>query len=218
MAGFKKDRFYIYQAHWRPDYPMAHIVPHWTWPERVGQVTPVLVCTSGDEAELFLNGKSLGKRKKDKFEYRLRWDEVVYQPGELEVVAYKNGRKWATDKMKTAGTAASLQLRPDRDRIVADGKDLSYATLAVTDNNGVAVPRSKNHIRFEIQGPAEIVATDNGDPTSLEPFQAPEHDAFNGFALAIVRAKPGQAGIITLTAKSDGLKMASVTIASSLAD
>ena len=84
LAGFKKDRFFLYQAHWCPDFPMAHILPHWNWPERVGQVTPVHVFTSGDEAELFLNGKSLGRRKKGAFEYRLRWDDVVYQPGKRE--------------------------------------------------------------------------------------------------------------------------------------
>jgi beta-galactosidase len=91
LAGFKKDRFYLYQAHWRPDFPMAHILPQWTWPERVGQVTPVHVFTSGDEGELFLNGKSLGRKKREPYEYRLRWDDVMYQPGILKVVAYKNG-------------------------------------------------------------------------------------------------------------------------------
>ena len=95
LCGFKKDRFYIYQARWRPDLPMAHILPHWNWPERVGQVTPVHVYTSGDEAELFLGGKSLGRKKKGPFEYRLRWDDVVYQPGELSVVAYRDGKEWA---------------------------------------------------------------------------------------------------------------------------
>ena len=94
LAGFKKDRFYIYQARWRPDLPMAHILPHWNWPERVGLSTPVHVYTSGDEAELFLNGKSLGRKKK--LQYRIRWDDVMYEPGELRVVAYKNGKEWAT--------------------------------------------------------------------------------------------------------------------------
>ena len=84
LAGFPKDRFYLYQAHWRPDFPMAHLLPHWNWPDRVGQVTPVHVYTSGDEAELFLNGKSLGKKKKERFQYRIRWDDVVYEPGELQ--------------------------------------------------------------------------------------------------------------------------------------
>jgi beta-galactosidase len=92
LAGFKKDRFYLYQSYWRPDLPMAHILPHWTWPERIGQITPVHVFTSGDEAELFLNGTSLGRKKKGDYEYRLRWDDVVYQAGQLSVVAYKDGR------------------------------------------------------------------------------------------------------------------------------
>ena len=97
LAGFKKDRFYLYQAYWRPEHPMAHILPHWTWPDRVGEITPVHVYTSGDEAELFLNGQSLGRKSKGQYEYRLRWDDVKYEPGELRVVAYKNGQEWATD-------------------------------------------------------------------------------------------------------------------------
>ena len=116
LAGFKKDRFYLYQAHWRPDLPMAHILPHWTWPDRVGQVTPVHVFTSGVEAELFLNGKSLGRKKRGEYEYRLRWDDVVYQPGELKVVAYKNGKEWATDTVKTAAAPAKLVLSADRSK------------------------------------------------------------------------------------------------------
>ena len=141
LAGFKKDRFYLYQAHWRPDLPMAHILPHWTWPERSGQITPVHVFTSGDEAELFLNGKSLGKKAKGQYEYRLRWDDVTYEPGELKVVAYKNGKAWATDVMKTAGPAAKLLAQADRTMIVADGQDLSFVTITVADKDDVLVPR-----------------------------------------------------------------------------
>ncbi len=212
LAGFKKDRFYIYQARWRPDLPMAHILPHWNWPERVGDVTPVHVYTSGDEAELFLNGKSLGRKKKGQFEYRLRWDDVVYRPGKLEVIAYKNGKRWATDVMKTTGPADKLLLRADRDRIRADGNDLSFVTVTVADREGLLVPRSKNHIRFSIEGPGQIVATDNGDATSFESFQVPARNAFNGLALVIVRAKAGQAGTIKLTAVSEGLKEGAATI------
>jgi beta-galactosidase len=218
LAGFKKDRFFLYQAHWRPDLKMAHILPHWTWPERVGQVTPVHVYTSGDEGELFLNGKSLGLKKKGPGDFRLRWDDVIYQPGELRVVTYKNGRKWATDVMKTTGPAAGLALQPDRNQIRADGKDLSFVTVTVTDKNGLTVPRSKNRIRFEIEGPGEIVATDNGDPTSMESFQSPERNAFNGLVLVIVRAKAGQPGTIKLTAHSEGLKAAAIRIKSQRAD
>ncbi len=212
LAGFKKDRFYIYQARWRPELRMAHLLPHWNWPDRAGQVTPVHVYTSGDEAELFLNGQSLGRKKKGQFEYRLRWDDVIYQPGELKVVAYRNGKEWATDVVKTTGPAAKLTLGPDRDTILADGQDLSFVTVTVADQDGLLVPRSKNHLQFQIKGPGEIVATDNGDATSFESFQAPERNAFNGLALVIVRSKPGEAGTIKLTAQADGLKAGSATI------
>jgi beta-galactosidase len=214
LAGFKKDRFYLYQAHWRPDFPMAHILPHWNWPERIGQVTPVFVYTSGDSAELFLNGKSLGLKKKNEFEYRLRWNDVVFQPGELKVVAYKNGKKWATDEMKTTGAAAKLLLSADRSKISADGKDLSFITVTVADKDGQLVPRSKNKIQFTVAGPGEIVATDNGDATSFESFQSPEHNAYNGLALVILRSKAGQTGTIKLVAKADGLATATVKIKS----
>ncbi len=129
LCGFPKDRFYIYQARWRPDLPMAHILPHWSWPERVGQVTPVHVYTSGDEAELFLNGKSLGRKKRGAFEYRLRWNDVVYQPGELHVVAYKNGKKWAEDTVRTTDAASATSMSADRPTIAADG---SRSSLSIT--------------------------------------------------------------------------------------
>lgn len=216
LAGFKKDRFYLYQAHWRPDFPVAHILPHWTWPERAGQVTPVHVFTSGDEGELWLNGKSLGRRKKGRYEYRLRWDEVVYTPGTLKVVAYRNGKKWATASMKTAGKAATLTLEPDRSKLLANGWDLSFVTVSVVDSLGSTVPRAGDRVHFQIDGPGEIVATDNGDPTSFEPFQSHDRNAFNGLCLVIVRSKSGQPGRICLTASADGLKMGAASIQTSL--
>jgi beta-galactosidase len=206
LAGFKKDRFYLYQSYWRPDLPMAHIVPHWTWPERVGQVTPVHVYTSGDEAELFLNGKSLGRKKKAPFEYRLRWDDVIYEPGELRVAAFKNGAAWATDSVRTAGPAAQLLLTPDRTTIADDGSDLSFVTLTVADKDGNLVPQSMNQIHLEIRGPGEIVATDNGDPTDMTSFPSKDRKAFNGLALAIIRAKRGQIGPIAVIATTAGLR------------
>lgn len=214
LAGFKKDRFYLYQSRWRPDLKFAHLLPHWTWPERAGQVTPVHVFTSGDEAELFLNGKSLGRKKKAQYEYRLRWDDVVYQPGELKVIAYKGGAKWATAKAKTAGEPAKLKLEPDRAEIRAAGSDLCFITITVTDKAGLTAPRADHRIRFSIEGPGEIVATDNGDPTSLEPFPSPERKAFNGLCLVIVRAQPGQVGMIKLTATAQGLRAGTATIKS----
>ncbi len=153
LCGFKKDRFYIYQARWRPDLPMAHILPHWNWPERVGQVTPVHLYTSGDEAELFLNGKSLGRKKRGPYEYRLRWDDVVYEPGELEAVAYREGKEWARDRVKTTGPPAQLLLSADRPSIRADGLDLAFVTVAVADEAADTVPRSDNLVEFEIERP-----------------------------------------------------------------
>ncbi len=212
LAGFKKDRFYLYQSRWRPDFPMAYILPHWTWPEREGQVTPVHVFTSGDEAELFLNGKSLGRKKKGQYEYRLRWDDVVYKPGTLKVVTYKNGGKWATAETKTAGEPARFKLEPDRNEIRADGDDLSFVTVTVTDKAELMSPRADNRIHFDIEGPGEIIATDNGDPTSFELFQSHDRNAFNGLCLVIVRSKSGELGKIKLTAKADGLKIGAASI------
>jgi beta-galactosidase len=216
LAGFKKDRFYLYQSVWRPDFPMAHIVPqNWTWPERTNPVTPVHIYTSGDSAELFLNGKSLGLKKKAPFEYRLRWDDVVYQPGSLKVVAYKNGKKWATDEVKTAGAPAQLKLAPDRATIATDGKDVSFVTVTVMDKNGLMAPRADNRISFDIKGPGEIVATDNGDPTDFDPFPSHDRKAFNGLCLVIVRGKAGQRGTIRLSATAEDLKTITASIKTS---
>jgi beta-galactosidase len=211
LAGFPKDRFYLYQARWRPDLRMAHILPHWNWPNRVGQVTPVHVYTSGDEAELFLNGRSLGRKKRGPLEYRLHWDDVVYQPGELKVVAFRNHVHWAEDTVRTTGPATKLKLQPDRSTIHADGQDLSFVTVAIADWTGRMVPRSKNHVTFSVTGPGEIVAVDNGDATSFEPFQAKERNAYNGLCLVVVRST-GKDGTIALRASSAGLQSAQVKI------
>lgn len=213
LAGFKKDRYYLYQSHWRPDYPMVHILPHWNW-ERIGEITPVHVFTSGDEAELFLNGKSLGRKRKGPYEYRLRWDDVLYEPGRLEVTAYKNGKKWAENSVATTNEPAKLEASADRREIRADGKDLSFITVRITDNNGLTVPRAENTIAFEINGPGEIIATANGDPTNLVTFQSHEREAFSGLILVIIRSRSEDPGLITVTAKSPGLEEAEVLIKS----
>lgn len=214
LAGFKKDRFYLYQARWRPELPIAHILPHWNWPDRIGQVTPVHVFTSGDEAELFLNGQSLGKKKKGEYEYRVRWDDVVYAPGELKVVAYKNGTLWAEETVKTTGEPANLVAAADRNTITANGKDLSFITVQVTDENGLMVPDANNLISFSIEGPGEILATDNGDPSNLVFFGSKERSAFSGLALVIIRGKNRQPGNIRVTTKSSGLESTIVEIIS----
>lgn len=210
LAGFRKDRFYLYQSRWRPDLPLVHMLPHWNWPERVGKVTPVHVFTSGDEAELFLNGKSLGRKKKGDYEYRLRWDEVEYQPGELKAVAYKNGKPWAEQTVKTTGEASQLQAEADRVEIKADGKDLSFITVQVLDEEGLLVPTANPMIEFSIEGPGEIIATDNGDPTDMLEFPSKKRKAFNGLALAIVRPQKGLPGTIVVRARAFGLRESQV--------
>jgi beta-galactosidase len=212
LAGFPKDRFYIYQARWRPSLRMAHILPHWTWPERIGQVTPVHVYSSGDEAELFLNGRSLGRRKRRKLEYRFQWNEVVYEPGVLEVVVKKGGKKWASAVMCTAGPAAKLTLMADRKVLRADGRDLGFLTTAVVDRKGTVVPRRHDLVRFEVTGPGAVVAVDNGDPTSFESFQATERKVFNGLALAVARTVAGKRGTVRVRAEAEGLTPAAITL------
>jgi beta-galactosidase len=174
----------------------------------------VHVFTSGDEAELFVNGKSQGRRKKAPYEYRLRWDYVTYEPGEVKVIAYRDGKEWATSSVKTAGAPTKLEMTPDRSDIHADGRDLSFVTVRIVDNAGLTAPRADNRIQFTIDGPGEIVATDNGDPTSFESFQSRERKAFNGYCLVIVRAKPQLPGKISLRAESESLQTASVTLRS----
>lgn len=213
LCGFPKDRFYSYQAHWRPDLPMAHLFPHWNWPERIDSIVPVHVYTSGDEAELFLNGKSLGRKAKQPgVDFRLIWNDIKYTPGELKVVAYKDGKPWATDIIKTAGSAVKLSLQPESKSIVNDGEDLCYITLRVQDKDGIMVPRSHPPITFSIEGPGEIVATDNGDPTSFVPFQSHDRPAFNGMAQVIVKAKKGAKGKLFVKAVSQGLSPAMVAV------
>lgn len=210
LAGFPKDRFWLYQARWRPDLKFAHILPHWTWPDRVGQITPIHVFSSADEAELFVNGKSQGKIKKRDYEYRFRWDYVVYEPGEVKVVTWKAGKPWATQTVRTVGEAAKLSLTADLSTIADDGRDLSFVTLKVLDKDGNIVPAAKQAISFTIEGPGQIVATDNGDPTDLTAFPSKARKAFNGLALAIVKAdRPGK---IILRARAEGLGETQVEI------
>ena len=137
-----------------------------------------------------------------------------YEPGELKVVAYKNGNKWAEDIVRTTDESHRLEASADRNEIQADGKDLAFITVRIMDKNGLTVPTASNQIKFEIEGPGEIIATDNGDPTNFVPFLSPEREAFNGLALVIIRSKQGGSGSITVTTKSPELKQAQVIVKS----
>jgi beta-galactosidase len=209
LAGFPKDRFYLYQARWNPNVKMAHIVPqHWNFAGREGQVTPVHVFSSGDEAELFVNDVSQGRVKKAQYTYRLRWDKVTYQAGEVRVVAYKNGKAWATSSIRTTGAASQLTMSTYRNRtsIAADGEDLAFVSVAVADEKGDVVATAEPTVVFSVKGPAEIVSTDNGDPTDMVAFPSKERKAFRGRAMAIVRAKKGASGSVTVTAEAGGVR------------
>lgn len=220
LCGFKKDRFYLYQSRWKSDLPMAHILPHWNWPDRVGKVTPVHVYTSGDEAELFLNGKSLGKKhkgKEDNNRYRLVWEDVVYEPGELKVVATKDGKEWATASVKTTDKPAAVKLTPEHPAIKGDGMDLSYVIVTVRDKNGDIVPTADNEFTFTASGPAEIIGICNGDATDFTTMRITEPGpvkikAFSGMAQVVLRSKKGAEGQAVLNASSPGLDTAKTTI------
>lgn len=212
LAGFPKDRYYLYQSHWMPEKPMVHILPHWDLAGRHGQPTPVFVYTSGDEAELFLNGRSLGRRKKKPLEYRLRWDNVKYFPGELRAVAYKDGQPWADTAVRTSGRAVKVQLTPDKTTLLSDGEDLVFVRVSFLDSNGNEVPVTEPRVTCSVTGAGRVVATDNGDPTCLISFSETTRPAFNGLLLAIVKADKHARGTLTFTAEAEEIGTAELKI------
>jgi len=363
LCGIPKDRFYLYRSYWRPETTSVHILPHWNWPDRVGRNVPVFVYTNGDSAELFLNGKSLGRRTKGEpparptnfaqgkpagagseesgkgnlsahandgdiatrwcagtadagqwwqvdlgevrplrylaidfereeknygyqikvstdastwqtivtkstsnsprwggptqvfhdvdtkaryvrieftqlqngawasikefaaypekaessyyaptYTYRLRWNDVLYEPGELRAVAYKDGKQIGEAVRRTAGNPAAIRLTPDRKELAATGEDLCYVLVEALDEKGTLCPLADNLIRFKVDGPAEIAGVGNGNPLSLEPFQADFRKLFFGKAMLILRTKEGPGGKIRIAAESDGLTPAEITV------
>jgi len=342
LVGIPKDRFYLYRSYWRPEVATIHILPHWNWPDRVGKPVPVFVYTNGDSAELFLNGRSLGRRTKgevplkpknlaqDKpltsdglggdpsyqvdlgsivqirfltillaqgtasggyqvlvspdqsswtalvnvaaqerpgrleqggpsemhyevdararyvkvvlpgsfdakaavgeirayssrsepeyydatYKYRLRWNDVLYEPGELRVVVYKNGVRIGEATMRTAGPPAAIRLTPDRSALSATGRDLAYILVEAYDDQGNPCPLADNLIQFDVQGPAEIAGVGNGDQLSLEPFQADHRKLFFGKAMLILRTVADKEGAIRVIARSQGLQPATATLLS----
>ncbi len=238
LAGFPKDRFYSYQAEWTTE-PMVHLLPHWNWSgvkDDNGDLVKLIevhCMTNCESAELFLNGKSLGRKvmgkdltrmiiesrfyeggKLSHFDspYRLAWS-VPFEAGELKVIAYNGNKEVAQKTINTAGKAAKISLEADRTVIDADGRDLSYFTVRIEDKDGNLVPYADNRVYFSISGEGVLLATDNGDSTSVEPFQQNNRKAFNGLALAIVRSNQ-KSGSITIKASSKGLKSAQLTIKS----
>ncbi len=231
LAGFPKDRYYMYKAKWTSE-PVVHLLPHWNWTGKEGQMIPIMAYTNAEEVELFVNGKSLGRKKlgvdtvviptgrnvssTQQFtsKYRLEW-QAPYAPGSLRAVGYKGGKQIAVDEIRTAGAPARLRLIPDRSKIAADGQDLSFLTVRVEDKDGNFCPLADNLVQFKVEGAGKIEAVDNGNAASVEPFQADHRKAFNGLALLIVRSRAGEAGRIQVTATSQGLPPATAVVTTS---
>ena len=208
LAGFPKDIYYLYQSEWT-DKPVLHLLPHWNWTP--GKITDVWAYYSqADEVELFLNGKSLGTKKKEGDQMHVMW-RLKFEPGTIKAISRKNGKVVLTDEVKTAGKAAKIELIADRKTIKADGKDLSFITVKILDADGNVVPKADNLINFKINGKGFIAGVDNGLQTSLEPFKADYRKAFNGLCLVIVQAKE-KAGKISIIASSDGLKSENINL------
>lgn len=206
LAGFPKDVYYMYKSEWTKD-PVLHIFPHWNW--KKGQAVDVWAYTNCDEVELFLNGRSMGVRKKTGDQFHVMW-RLSFEPGVLKAVG-RRGSTVLTEEVRTAGRAAKILLEPDRNVISADGRDLSFVTVKVVDDRGTLVPDASNLVHFKIWGEGRIAGVDNGCETDLEPFKANYRTAFNGLALVVVQSAE-KAGTIGLEASSDGLSPATIMI------
>ncbi|MCF7956252.1 MAG: DUF4982 domain-containing protein [Phycisphaerae bacterium] len=218
LAGLPKDRYYLYRSRWNTKDDTLHILPHWNWPDRVGEVTPVFVYTNYNSAELFINGVSQGIQKKNhdtpQNRYRLMWMDVKYQPGTVKVIAFDdNGKAVVEKEIHTAGRPDHLELSADRKVIAADGKDLCYVTVSVVDENGIPCPNADNRLNFKVSGAGQFKAVCNGDATSLEMFHLPTMKAFSGKLVVLVQSLE-KGGNIELEVTGKGLKTAKITIAS----
>lgn len=216
LASLPKDRYYLYRSRWNKTDNTLHILPHWTWPGREGEVTPVFVYTNYPKAELFINGKSQGMREKNDSSrmnrYRLMWNEVKYEPGEVKVIAYDaNGKKVGEEKVVTAGKPYALRLKSAMPQLSADGEDLAYITVEAVDKAGNPVPYANEMVHFKVNGAGRYRAAANGDPTSLDLFHLPQMPLFSGACTAIIQAGENP-GTVTLTATAKGLKSAKITI------
>lgn len=222
LAGIPKDRYYLYRSIWNRDENTLHVLPHWTWPGREGEITPVFVYTNHPSAELFVNGKSQGRREKTdeslQHRYRLMWQEVTYEAGELKVVAYDDAGAVAGEKIiRTAGKPHHLEVAADRTNLTADGKDLAYITVSVVDRDGNLCPHDGSSVNFSVDGAGQYRASANGDPTCLDMFHLPKMHAFSGRLTAIVQAGENS-GKIRFEARAKGMGPAACTIEVSSAD
>jgi beta-galactosidase len=235
LCGFIKDEFYFYQSQWTQK-PVMHILPHWTWPGKEGEVIPVICYTNCDNVELFLNNKSFGEQvlsfprygmdrskgwgeqdwmsfvRPSTADLHLRWT-VPYEPGVLSAVGKRDGLVVCEQKIVTAGAPAKIKLSSDREVIKADGYDVAHLTVEILDADGNPVPTADNLIYFSIRGPGRIVGVDNGNPVSHESFQSNQRQVFNGLCLAIIQST-NIPGILQVTAQADSLVADKVNVKS----
>ena len=200
LAGLPKDRYYLYQSKWS-EKPVFHVLPHWTWPERINQKVPVFCYTNYPKAELFVNGKSMGVKQKDKSNtysrYRLMWDDIIYEPGEIKIVAYNNANKVVEEKIiRTAGDTFAIRLTADRNKIKSDGKDLSFVTVEIVDKNGNLCPKADNLLFFDVSGPGKLKAICNGDPVDQTSFSSKYMRTFSGKMVVILESENNSGEII----------------------
>ncbi|WP_235922468.1 beta-galactosidase GalA [Flavobacterium difficile] len=211
VCGFPKNIYYYYKSWWTNE-DILHISPHWNWPEKVGQPIDVWVNSNADEVELFLNGKSLGKKTMERNSH-LQWN-VNYEVGTLEAIGYKKGKK-LTSKVETTGTPYKVVLSPDKTILTADGKDATVINISITDEKGREVPVADNMVKFYLSGDAKIIGVGNGDPSSHEPDQcadgAWQRSAFNGKCQVILQAGKSS-GTIQFEAKANGLQSATLNL------
>lgn len=215
LAGLPKDRYYLYRSHWRKDDATLHVLPHWTFPGREGETTPVYCYTSWPSAELFVNGKSQGRILKNPNtrldRYRLRWNNVKYEPGEIKVVAYDyDGTAKGEKIIRTAGAPARIVLKADRNSISSKGEDLSFVTVSVVDKNGTPCPTATNNMKFNVSGAGKFRAACNGDATSLVAFNSTEMPLFSGELVVVVEGL--RHGTAMLSVSADGLPTATLPI------
>ncbi|HVU32594.1 MAG TPA: beta-galactosidase GalA [Opitutaceae bacterium] len=207
-CGFPKDSFYFCQAWWS-DRPVLHLLPHWNWAVRDQEPIIVRAYTNFDEVELFLNGRSLGRKAVPRYGY-VEWP-VVYEPGTLRADGYRGGRLAGTTKVETTGPAASLALAPDRAALRGDGEDCAIITVTGRDAEGRTVPTADDAVKFELTGPGRIIGVGNGDPSCHEPDKGARRSLFNGYAQVIVQTTKA-AGPLVLTARAAGLRPATLTL------
>ena len=210
LVGIPKDRYYLYKSHWRPEEPVVHLLPHWNWEGLEGSIVPVFAYTNGDKGELFVNGVSQGMQYKkpesnnSTERYRLIWPEVIYEPGEIKIVAYKGDQLLGAKTVRTASATHYLSASVDRDSLQSGSSTLAFVTIEAFDKDGNPSPLADNLLTFRLEGPIEIAGVGNGNPQSFEPFLANQVKLFYGKAVVILKSK-NYTGIGKLTISSNGL-------------